>query len=111
MSFGGDLIRESRRRVGLSQTALAERLGVVAPRCAHRAGVVAAHRGIRVDALERRLVDLTGRELGATVQVGDTSVDLRIASLPTSFGERVVVRFLDKGARLYTLNELGMETF
>ncbi|MCA9266198.1 MAG: Flp pilus assembly complex ATPase component TadA, partial [Planctomycetales bacterium] len=44
----------------------------------------------------------------ASVRVGDVAVDLRIASLPTSHGERVVVRFLDKGARLYTLNELGM---
>jgi general secretion pathway protein E len=45
----------------------------------------------------------------ATVQVGDRIIDLRIASLPTSFGERVVVRFLDKSARLYTLGELGMD--
>lgn len=45
----------------------------------------------------------------ATVQVGDRSIDLRVASLPTSFGERVVVRLLDKGSRLYSLAELGME--
>jgi general secretion pathway protein E len=45
----------------------------------------------------------------ATVAVGDRAVDLRIASLPTSFGERVVVRLLDKGARLYELPELGMD--
>lgn len=44
----------------------------------------------------------------ATANVGDRLIDLRIASLPTSFGERVVVRFLDKSARLYTLGELGM---
>lgn len=44
----------------------------------------------------------------ATVHVGDRLIDLRIASLPTSYGERVVVRFLDKSARLYTLGELGM---
>ena len=46
----------------------------------------------------------------ATVRVGDRVIDLRIASLPTSFGERVVVRFLDKSARLYTLEELGMDS-
>jgi general secretion pathway protein E len=45
----------------------------------------------------------------STVQVGDRSIDLRIASLPTSFGERVVVRLLDKSARVYTLDELGMD--
>jgi general secretion pathway protein E len=44
----------------------------------------------------------------ATVQLGDRIVDLRIASLPTSHNERIVIRFLDKSARLYTLDELGM---
>ncbi len=44
----------------------------------------------------------------ATVQLGDRTVDLRIASLPTSHNERIVIRLLDKSARLYTLNELGM---
>jgi len=53
---------------------------------------------------ERRLAQ-DGR---ATVEVGDRVVDLRIASLPTSFGERVVLRLLDKSARLYKLSELGM---
>jgi general secretion pathway protein E len=33
---------------------------------------------------------------------------LRIASLPTSHNERIVIRLLDKSARLYTLDELGM---
>jgi general secretion pathway protein E len=44
----------------------------------------------------------------ATVQLGERVVDLRIASLPTSHNERIVIRFLDKSARLYTLDELGM---
>jgi len=44
----------------------------------------------------------------ATVQLGDRVIDLRIASLPTSHNERIVIRLLDKSARLYTLNELGM---
>jgi general secretion pathway protein E len=44
----------------------------------------------------------------ATVEVGDRVVDLRIATLPTSFGERAVIRLLDKSARLYKLGELGM---
>lgn len=46
----------------------------------------------------------------ATVEVGDRLIDLRISSLPTSFGERIVIRLLDKSARLYTLSELGMPT-
>lgn len=45
----------------------------------------------------------------ATVQMGDRRIDLRIASLPTSCGERIVLRLLDKNARLYTLGELGMD--
>lgn len=45
----------------------------------------------------------------ATVQVGDRMIDLRIASLPSEHGERVVIRLLDKSARLYTLPELGMD--
>jgi general secretion pathway protein E len=45
----------------------------------------------------------------ATVQVGDRRIDLRIASLPGSHGERVVLRLLDKSARLYTLPEIGMD--
>src|SRR5687767_11136887 len=58
----------------------------------------------RMNIAEKRLPQ-DGR---ATVEVGDRAVDLRIASLPTSFGERVVVRLLDKSTRLYSLRELGM---
>ncbi|HOF18820.1 MAG TPA: type II secretion system ATPase GspE [Phycisphaerae bacterium] len=53
---------------------------------------------------ERRLAQ-DGR---ATVEVGDRIVDLRISTIPTSFGERAVIRLLDKSIRLYELGELGM---
>ena len=59
----------------------------------------------RMNIAEKRLPQ-DGR---ATVQVGDRVIDLRIASLPTSYGERVVIRLLDKSARLYNLGELGMQ--
>jgi general secretion pathway protein E len=59
----------------------------------------------RMNIAEKRLAQ-DGR---ATVQIGDRVVDLRIASLPTSFGERVVVRLLDKSARLFDLTEIGMD--
>jgi general secretion pathway protein E len=59
----------------------------------------------RMNIAEKRLAQ-DGR---ATVQVGDRMIDLRIASLPTSFGERIVVRLLDKSARLYELSDLGMD--
>ncbi len=57
-----------------------------------------------MDIAEKRLPQ-DGR---ATVRIGSRTIDLRIASLPTAYGERVVVRILDKGARLYSLDELGM---
>jgi general secretion pathway protein E len=60
----------------------------------------------RMNIAEKRLSQ-DGR---ATVQIGDRTIDLRIASLPTSFGERVVIRLLDKSARLYELRELGMDS-
>lgn len=44
----------------------------------------------------------------ASAEIGERQIDLRIASLPTSHGERIVIRLLDKSARLYSLNELGM---
>ena len=53
---------------------------------------------------ERRLAQ-DGR---ATVEVGDRIIDLRISTIPTSFGERAVIRLLDKSVRLYELGELGM---
>jgi len=59
----------------------------------------------KMDIAEKRLPQ-DGR---ATVQVGDRLVDLRIASLPTSFGERLVIRLLDKSGRLYRLSDLGMD--
>jgi general secretion pathway protein E len=59
----------------------------------------------RMNIAEKRLPQ-DGR---ATVQVGDRAIDLRIATLPGSFGERVVVRLLDTSTRLCDLRELGME--
>ncbi|MCP4887043.1 MAG: Flp pilus assembly complex ATPase component [Planctomycetaceae bacterium] len=58
----------------------------------------------RMNIAEKRLPQ-DGR---ATVQLGDRIVDLRIASLPTSHNERIVIRLLDKSARLYSLGDLGM---
>jgi type II secretory ATPase GspE/PulE/Tfp pilus assembly ATPase PilB-like protein len=59
----------------------------------------------KMDIAEKRLPQ-DGR---ATVQLGNRLIDLRIASLPTSFGERIVIRLLDKSARLYRMDDLGMD--
>lgn len=40
-------------------------------------------------------------------KMGNKEVDLRISSLPTIFGEKIVIRLLDKSAALLTLEELG----
>ncbi len=58
----------------------------------------------RMNIAEKRLPQ-DGR---TTVKVGDKTIDLRISTLPTCYGERVVLRLLDKSARLYRLTELGM---
>ena len=64
----------------------------------------------RMDVAERR-VPQDGRA-GLTIGSGASSrgVDLRISSLPTSHGERVVIRLLDagRGRELTTLEALGM---
>ena len=60
----------------------------------------------KMDIAERRLPQ-DGR---TTIKVGDGEVDVRISSVPTSQGERIVFRLLDKTARLYTLNEIGLGT-
>ncbi len=59
----------------------------------------------KMDIAERRLPQ-DGR---ASVKLGDSDVDIRISSVPTSHGERIVLRLLDKGARLYELEEIGLE--
>jgi general secretion pathway protein E len=61
----------------------------------------------KMNIAERRLPQ-DGR---ATVRVGNRTIDLRLASMPTAYGERMVVRLLDKSARLYRLTELGMDDF
>jgi len=58
----------------------------------------------KLDIAERRLPQ-DGR---TSVKVGDGEVDVRISSVPTSYGERIVFRLLDKSARLYRLNEIGL---
>jgi general secretion pathway protein E len=58
----------------------------------------------RMNIAEKRLPQ-DGR---ATVRVGSRLIDLRFAALPTSFGERIVIRLLDKTARISSPSELGM---
>lgn len=44
------------------------------------------------------------------MNVGEKSLDIRVSTLPTIFGEKVVMRLLDKGAILPSLEEIGFST-
>jgi general secretion pathway protein E len=59
----------------------------------------------KMDIAERRLP----QDGGCAVKLGDSDVDIRVSSVPTIYGERIVMRLLDKSARLYDLEELGLE--
>ena len=43
-----------------------------------------------------------------TVKVREKSIDVRMSTMPTQFGESVVMRLLDQSANLTTLDKLGM---
>ncbi|WP_457644423.1 GspE/PulE family protein [Persephonella sp.] len=43
------------------------------------------------------------------VKIGEKKLDMRVSTLPTVFGERVVIRLLDRSDTLLTLEELGFE--
>jgi general secretion pathway protein E len=42
------------------------------------------------------------------IKVGDKNIDIRVSTLPTVYGERVVLRLLDKSSRMLGLHELGI---
>jgi general secretion pathway protein E len=42
------------------------------------------------------------------VKIGDQKIDVRVSTLPTSFGERVVMRLLNKSSSVFDLVELGL---
>ena len=42
------------------------------------------------------------------VRIGSQSIDVRVSTLPTTFGERVVLRLLNKSGEILNLKELGL---
>ncbi len=58
----------------------------------------------KMDIAEKRLPQ-DGR---ISITLGDSEVDLRISSVPTSWGERIVMRILDKSARVFELSSIGL---
>ena len=57
-----------------------------------------------MDIAERRMPQ-DGR---CSVRLGNREIDLRVSTVPTSYGERCVLRLLDKSTGLFSLTELGM---
>ena len=56
-----------------------------------------------MDIAERRLPQ-DGR---IQLNMGGREVDLRISTLPTTYGESVVIRILDRGAVMLSLEQIG----
>jgi general secretion pathway protein E len=56
-----------------------------------------------MDIAERRMPQ-DGR---CSVRLGQREIDLRVSTVPTSYGERAVLRILDKSTGILTLEELG----
>jgi len=59
----------------------------------------------QLDIAERRLPQ-DGR---ITIRLEHRELDLRVSTLPTHFGEKVVLRILDKGSFLIGLEQLGLD--
>ncbi len=57
----------------------------------------------KMDIAEKRLPQ-DGR---IEIRIADKNIDIRVSTLPTSFGERVVMRLLDKSSVLLDLQDLG----
>ena len=61
----------------------------------------------KLDIAEQRLPQ-DGR---TTIKIGRRAVDIRVSCVPTSFGERIVLRLLDKGVSFLKLNQIGFSPF
>ena len=74
------------------------------PRRLHAAIVSRIKVMARLDIAEKRLPQ-DGR---MEVKIGERLVDVRVSCLPTAFGERVVLRLLEKSGKLLSLGEIGL---
>jgi type IV pilus assembly protein PilB len=79
--------------------------GVTAPYHMHAAVVSRIKIMANMDIAERRLPQ-DGR---IRVRIHKRDVDMRVSTLPTSHGEKVVIRIMDIGRTKITLTDLGMD--
>jgi general secretion pathway protein E len=77
---------------------------LVAPRRIHAAIVSRIKVMAAMNVAEKRLP----QDGGIRTRVAGREIDIRVSTLPTAFGERVVMRLLDRSATLLGLEELGM---
>lgn len=61
----------------------------------------------KLDISERRLPQ-DGR---ITLSLGEKSIDVRVSTLPSSYGERIVLRLLDKQSAQINIDDLGLPTY
>ncbi|MBI3322822.1 MAG: Flp pilus assembly complex ATPase component TadA [Candidatus Omnitrophica bacterium] len=59
----------------------------------------------KMDIAEKRLP----QDGGFTIRIGDKIVDLRVSTIPVIYGEKVVIRLLDKSALITDFKALGMQ--
>ena len=69
-----------------------------------QAGVISRLKVMADINIAERRVPQDGR---ISMKVGGRGIDLRVATLPTVYGEKVVMRILDKGQAVLRLEELG----
>ncbi|MEE9391239.1 MAG: type II secretion system ATPase GspE [Planctomycetota bacterium] len=74
------------------------------PKSVHEAIVSRVKVMAKMDIAERRIPQ-DGR---ASIKIGDSEVDVRISSVPTNYGERIVMRILDKSQGIFNLDQLGL---
>jgi type IV pilus assembly protein PilB len=60
----------------------------------------------KLDIAEKRLP----QDGGFTVKLEDRIIDLRVSTIPTIYGEKVVLRILDKTAMIFDLSRMGFES-
>ena len=60
----------------------------------------------KLDIAEKRLPQ-DGR---ISLRVGDHAIDVRVSTLPTQHGERIVLRILDKQTSRFNISDLGMDS-
>ncbi|MBI1953790.1 MAG: Flp pilus assembly complex ATPase component TadA [Candidatus Omnitrophica bacterium] len=58
----------------------------------------------RMDIAEKRLP----QDGGFTIRLGEKVVDLRVSTIPVVYGEKVVIRLLDKSNLVFDFKQLGM---